>query len=65
MRPGQSKIKTAVAKFRVVQYVRISKEKLIFAKGVEQNYTTEIFKIRKVVHRRLRLVYELEDILRT
>ena len=38
-------------KFRVGQHVRISKEKMKFAKGGEQNYTTEIFKIRKVVYR--------------
>ena len=33
-----------------------------FAKGGEQNYTTEIFKVRKVVHRTLRPVLELEDL---
>ena len=38
-------------KFRVGQHVRISKEKMKFAKGGEQNYNTEIFKVRKVVHR--------------
>jgi len=37
-------------KFRVGQHVRISKDKVKFAKGGEQNYTTEIFKVRKVVH---------------
>jgi hypothetical protein len=65
MHDKQSKIKTAVAKFRVGQHVRISKEKLKFAKGGEQNYTTEIFKIRYVVHRSPRLVYELDDLLGT
>jgi hypothetical protein len=65
MRARQSKIKTALAKFSAGQQVRISKEKLKFAKGVEQNYTTEIFKIRKVVHRSPRPVYELEDLLGT
>ena len=38
-------------KFRVGQHVRISKEKMKFSKGGEQNYTTEVFKVRKVVHR--------------
>ena len=38
-------------KFRVGQHVRISKEKMIFVKGGEQNYTTEIFKICMVVYR--------------
>jgi hypothetical protein len=33
MRDRQNKIKTAVAKFRVGQHVRITKEKLKFAKG--------------------------------
>jgi len=42
--------------------VRISKEKMKFAKGGEQNYTTEIFKVRKVVHRTPRPVFELEDL---
>jgi hypothetical protein len=63
MRARQSKIKTAEAKFRAGQHVRISKEKLKFAKGGEQNYSTEIFNIRKVVHRSPRPVYELEDLL--
>jgi hypothetical protein len=63
MRARQNKIKTNVAKFRVVQHVRISKEKMKFAMGGEQNYTTEIFKIRNVVHRSPHPVYELEDLL--
>jgi len=42
--------------------VRISKEKMKFAKGGEQNYTAEIFKVRKVVHRTSRPVFELEDL---
>jgi len=49
-------------KFRVGQHVRISKGKAKFAKGGEQNYTTEIFKVRKVVHRTPRPVFELEDL---
>ena len=42
--------------------MRISKEKMKFAKGGEQNYTTEIFKVSKVVHRTPRPVFELEDL---
>jgi hypothetical protein len=38
-------------KFRVGQHVRISEQEMKFSKGGEQNYTTEIFKVRKVVHR--------------
>jgi len=49
-------------KFRVGQHIRIGKEKVKFAKGGEQNYTTEIFKVRKVVHRTPRPVFELEDL---
>ena len=49
-------------KFGVGQHVRISKEKVKFAKGGEQNYTAEIFKKRKVVHRTPRPVFELEDL---
>jgi len=49
-------------KFRVGQHVRISKEKMKFAKGGEQNYTTEIFKVRNIVHRTPRPVFELEDL---
>jgi len=49
-------------KFRVGQHVRISKEKVKFAKGGEQNYTTEIFKVHKVVHRTPRPVFEPEDL---
>jgi hypothetical protein len=63
MRDKQNKIKTAVAKFRVGQHVRVSKEKMKFAKGGKQNYTTEIFKIRNVVHRSPRPVYEMDDLL--
>jgi len=49
-------------KFRVGQHVRISKEKMKFAKGGEQNHTTEIFKVHKVVRRTPRPVFELEDL---
>jgi hypothetical protein len=52
----------AKLKFRVGQHAHISKEKVKFAKGGEQNYTTEIFKVRKVVHRTPRPVFELEDL---
>ena len=49
-------------KFRVGQHVRISKEKVKFAKGGKQNYITEIFEIHKIVHRTPRPVFELEDL---
>ena len=49
-------------KFKVGQHVRISKEKMKFAKWSEQNYTDEIFRIVKVIRRTARPVYELEDL---
>jgi hypothetical protein len=60
-----SRICVVGRKFRAGQYVRISKEKLRFGKGGEQNYTTEIFKINKAFRRSPRPVYELEDINKT
>ena len=44
------------------QHVRISKEKIKFAKAAEHNFSTEIFRNVKVIHRRPRVVYELEDL---
>jgi hypothetical protein len=57
-------IKTRVVqpKYSVGQYVRISKEKMRFAKGGEQNYSMEIFRVTKVIRRRPRPVYELQDL---
>jgi hypothetical protein len=57
-----SHVRTAKARFRVGQHVRISKQKMKFAKGGEQNNTTEIFRIVKVFHRSPRPVYELQDL---
>ena len=53
------------AKFHIGQHVRISREKMRFAKGAEQNYSTEIFRIAKVIERSPRPVYELEDLNKT
>jgi len=33
-----------------------------FAKGAEQNFSTEIFRIAKVIERRPRPLYEMEDL---
>ena len=49
-------------KFHVGQHVRISKEKMRFAKASEQNFGTEIFRISKIIYRTPRPVYELEDL---
>jgi allophanate hydrolase subunit 2 len=48
--------------FRVGQHVRISKEKMRFTKAAEQNFSSEIFKVTKVIERSPRVVYEIEDI---
>jgi hypothetical protein len=47
---------------RVVLYVRISKEKMRFAKVAEQNFSTERFEVAKVIKRSPRVVYELKDL---
>jgi hypothetical protein len=60
----RSKIRAAKPKLRVGQHVRISK-KIRFTKGVEQNYTTEIFKIKKVIYMTPCPVYDLEDLNKT
>jgi hypothetical protein len=49
----------------VGQHFRISKEKMIFAKGSEQNYSTDLFKIIKGIPKNPRPVYELEDLNQT
>jgi hypothetical protein len=48
-------------KYKAGQYVRISKEKSIFAKGFERNYIRENFKITGVIKQNIP-VYELEDL---
>jgi hypothetical protein len=52
----------AKPKLHVGQHVRISEEKMKFSKGGEQNYTTEVFRIMKVIRRTPRPVYELVDL---
>ena len=41
-------VKQKPVKFKLGQTVRISKGKMKFAKGFEQNYSTEMFKIAKL-----------------
>ena len=59
------RVRVGGVKFHVVQHVGFSKEKMKFAKGSEQNYTDEIFRIVKVIRKSPRPVYELEDLNRT
>ena len=65
MNDKRKRIRTVRPKFRVGQTVRISKEKMKFAKGYEQNFSTEIFRIAKVIERSPRPVYELKDLNKT
>jgi hypothetical protein len=60
MKEKRVRIPIAQPKFRIGQHVRISKEKTKFAKGGEQNYTTEVFRIIKVICKIPRPVNELE-----
>ena len=56
------KVRVKIARYNVAQHVRISKEKAKSAKSAKQNFSTEIFRIIKVIHRTPRSVYELEDL---
>ena len=62
MEASWQRVRFATAKFRVGQHVRISNEKMKFAKAAEHNFSTEIFRIVKVIHRRPRVVWELVDV---
>jgi len=57
-----AKIPVGRVKFRVGDFVRITKEKVKFAKGYEQNFSTEIFQVVKVIQRMPQPVYELSDL---
>ena len=63
MRSKHSYIRRASVRFSVGLHDRIRKEKLKFAKGGEKNCTTEIFRIREVVCKIPRPVYQLQDLL--
>ena len=45
MNDKRRRVRNVKAKFMVGQHVRISKEKMKFAKGYEQTFSTEIFRI--------------------
>jgi hypothetical protein len=62
MNEKRGRFPIAQPKFRVGQNVRISKEKMKFAKGGEQNYTTEVLQVIKLIRRTPRPLYELEDL---
>ena len=54
-----AKIPQGRVEFKVEDFVRITKEKVIFAKGYEQKFSTEIFQVVKVIQRMPQPVYEL------
>ena len=56
MNDRRSRVCVGRDKLNVGQDIRISKEKMKFAKGSEQNYTDEIYRIVKVIRRTLRPV---------
>jgi len=62
MQKKRGKVRVEIARYSVGQHVRISKEKAKFAKSAEQNFSTEVFRIIKVIHRTPRPVYELKDV---
>jgi len=57
----RAKIPQGRVKFKVGDLVRITKEKVKFAKWYEQNFSTEIFQVFKVIQRMPQPVYELSD----
>jgi len=57
-----AKIPQGRVKFKVGDFVRIKKEKVKFVKGYEQNVSTEIFRVIKVIPRVPQPVYELSDL---
>ena len=54
-------VKVSTSKFQLGDTVRISKEKLRFEKGYEQNWTREIFTIHQIIDR-IPVVYKLKDL---
>ena len=58
----RAKIPHGRVKFKVGDLVRITKQMVAFAKGYEQTFSTEIFKVVKVITRMPKPVYELSDL---
>lgn len=57
----QRRLHRRSAKFRVGDYVRLSKYRTVFEKGYTPNWTSEIFKIRKVQYNTDPITYLLDD----
>ena len=58
-----AKIPQGRVKFKVGNFLRITKEKVKFAKGYEQNVSKEIFRVVKIVPLVPQPVYEISDLL--
>jgi len=58
-------VRVAKTVFRVRQHVRIRKKKMRFTKAAELNFSTEFFRVAKLIERQSRAVYELHDLNRT
>lgn len=57
-----STLKAKPARFKIGDTVRISKQKMHFEKGYEQNWSREIFTVDKIIYR-IPVVYKLKDLL--
>ena len=62
MEEARGRFRVTKATFQVGQHIRISKETKRFAKAAEHNFSTEIFKVAKVIDRGPRAVYELQNL---
>jgi hypothetical protein len=58
----QARIPVGQVKFNVNDHVRISKQKVLFAKGYEQTFSTEILRVAKVIKRKPQPVNLLTDL---
>jgi len=58
----RAKIPQSRFKFKVGDLVRITKEKVKLAKWYEQTFSTEIFRVVKVIHRVPQPVYEMSEL---
>lgn len=57
----RGKLERRTAKFKVGDYVRLSKYRTVFEKGYTPNWTTEIFRVRKVQYNTDPITYLLDD----
>jgi hypothetical protein len=58
----QARIPVGQVKFNVGDHVGISKQKVLFAKGYEQTYSADIFRVTQVIQRKPQPVYQLTDL---